>query len=586
MSRAAGPASRPRAGTAAWRLADALLFAAALYAGVDASGMAFAGALSPGWAVPAWALAAWATAWLPPRLGDRGDVRLARWFGPGLLAAAALLQALLLSIGPAGGLRLGFWGWVVNEWHQAPVLHGRMLAALWPSTLPVLAAALAALVLHAAGRPWPLRALLALALAAYGWTALRVPDAGRHGFILAPLVLALVLGLAGQDGPERRLALPGVGTFLIWASYFALIPFDPPTPAEAEAAFPGLRRAWPPPGQAPAIPLTHVRDVKVLPDGRMVCTWGATCGLMVFDPATGEQRVRETDMLRFIELDPERGLAIAGGWFRAAWLAFDLRDLRKVQDMDLAWHGLGQVFQVRLDRTAPELAGWAVSYEPPVVARVEAGRGRVADRLDLAAEGATDLPCGTAWLEPAPEGDVLYLVAGLTRFPWTFSLLELSARPLAVRRSLELPELPLKVVVAGDRLLVSSFYSDRVWEVDRRRLAVVEEHRAVPHARLFLHDRARDLVVAGSFFDGTLAVYDRAFHLLHAAPVAGRIQYGEFTPDGRVALTTTSGIFLLDLDVLLASLADRPADPAPGPTAPAAPPAPGGPPPAGGPPGR
>jgi hypothetical protein len=528
-------------------------FTAMLYLAVDAASLAAIGVYSVARGVltnlAAAALLA-VTAW---RARDQG-------WRPLELASGALAVALLsgtvsylLPPDPSWPPSL-YFAWFPPEWHQAPMVFLTFFLSFWVIAAIWFAAFALFAVLHIIGRHLPLLLFNAAAVAVFAGYALTTnDDAARLLPVLAPSAAAVLFGLARQRLIERRVAALGAPFALAFANYVALLP-----PTLPDVQMPGLERVFPREGvEVPRLPgelpsnLAHMRDVLVDEAGeRMFISYGATCGVIRVDLPSGRAEVCHASLTRFLQLSDDGRRLYGGGWLDGTLMEFSTEPLALIRAESLQPMGLGSVF--KLERRGG--SGYASSYNPPVFARFDFDTLEPLAVRDFREGGYTKLPCGPAHFVFSPDGRRIYLSIGMVNVPAAFSIVELDAETLEVLRTIPVPELPLKILydAPSKHLVVSSFYSDRIFELDLASGEVRSVHHGELHSRVLLLDDQRDWLIAGSYYNGYLSVLERSTStLLFRQRIATRLQFARLYEDsGRVYITSDGAVFRLDLPTL------------------------------------
>ncbi|MFA6449026.1 MAG: hypothetical protein WCX65_06160, partial [bacterium] len=482
-------------------------------------------------------------------MGDEGNSFLQINSGLITVVAVSIIMRFLVGISLGETPANHVWtGWIPPELHQAPLVWKSFFAAQKSTYIPFFLLFAAVMCLQVRGSR---RALLSFNSLLYATTlafAIKYdPEMGLRIFILiAPLLTAIFFGLIRQPVPERRFALLGVIVCAASINYIGLIPLGSPAPE-----FPGLTRLYPTEGKKPDVPLTRLRDfIYDKNTGRFYVSWGPTSGIFSVDTATGANKtIYSEDLSRFISLSPEDNTIYGASWINSDYLEFSALTQKPTRKISLQPYRLGQLFLAK--RRGDDV--YVDAYQPPVFARFDNKTFRPKAIRDFRA-GYTKMSCGPAWFTFSPDGSLIYISVGMTDVPATFKILVLDSRSLKVMRSISLPELPLFFFYDEEtgRLIVSSFYSDKIFEIDAATGRIKKIHHGVIHARMLLYDKTRKWFIEGSYYSGELAVIDRASsRRLISRRISRHIQFGHIDEQNELFyVVTTEGIYQVDMKAM------------------------------------
>lgn len=454
----------------------------------------------------------------------------------------------ILTIPPEYSYRYGgLWGgWFPPEWHQAPLVWYSFFVSMPEYFIPLFLVAIALLYLQIRGSRYTLLSFnLILIITCISFTIHFDIDALRIMIMmLTPLFVAVISYFFKLCIMERRFAVLGIIFCAAAMNYVGMLPIF-----MHEPHFPGLERVYPPKGQKSALHLPHLRDVICDEDkGVLFASWGPTSGILRYNLISKEEIVREAYVSRFLHFSFDKDYIYGVGWLKTSYFEFSTGRLLPFRQVSLKPYRMGQLFFV--ERSGSDV--YINCYEPNVLAQFDHDTFKLKALVNFRDSGYTKMSCGTARFIFSQDESRIYQSIGMTDVPMTFSILELDSKTLEVLHTIKVPELPLNIIhdSSNNRLLVSSFYSDKIFTINLHTYKVTDVHHGVIHARMFLYDRQRGWLITGSYYTGGLAILDiNTFEKLITQRISRRIQSGHlYKKESRIYMATTEGIYRLDLD--------------------------------------
>lgn len=541
------PKTRSEGADTLWLLADACVYALALYKGVDYALLHVEGLLSaPGlWmrlGAVLFVLGALRWAW-----ARRGRARV--W--PGLVAEWLVAGGACLALSRLSLIqrKAQSFSWLPLEWHK--LLDNHWLLA---RVTPLFALGMAALVvlgvwLFVRKKRGLLLAILAAAAALTYYQCTIMAKQGTLGVYLVMYVfpLLLVAFAAAARWPRmgaRTLVLAAASLILLW-HYIGWMPLLFDRSFEKAA---GVERVYPRAGQAPEFPLAFFRDFQVEPSGRYLFTaYGPTSGIVRLDTHTGRTAILRTtaELVRYIDLMPERNSFLALDWMNSDLLTLDM-DTMKIRGRESMYFGSRQLF-VPLFFIEDGDRLLATYTERPGVAEFSMRPLKLMRWINLRERGLTGFRSGVWKAALDRETNALFVEAGMVNLRNEFLLLRVDLEKFAVSGKAALPEGGLELIAIPDkrRIIAASFFSDRLYEFDMDTLERTRVLRGPRSCRNLAYDPGRNLLIGTGFLDGELRVLDYASGRTVKRAIIGNKAASLFlSPDGEILyLGSSRGVF-------------------------------------------
>ena len=465
------------------------------------------------------------------------------------VGAAALALSLLSQVSGKGQS----FTWVPLEWHKYPYTF-----KLFLETSPALAALVAVVVvagsfaISSLGRAWTVPpASLALLFAWKQCTTISKEDSFILYFFiyLAPLALLVAaLWLRRERAAMRLLAYCGF-PFMMMTHYCGWTPYI------RDMSFtgaPGVVKIYPREGAAAEFPLAYLRDFSVDPEEKILYTsYGPTSGVIRLDLKTGGAQVLDTPngTVRYIQLtpDPDKIYALDS-------MNFDLLTVRtdplRITGSENASFGNGLVVPFHFILKGGKL--YATYTERPGFAEFDMEPLKPRRKILFREAGVTKFGSGVMLGAVDAVKDKIFIEVGMTDGRDRFSVVRVDLEDFRIDGKAEIPEGGLELIALPEKrkVLATSFYSDRIYEIDMDTMETGRVLHGPVSCRSLVYDARRDMLIGTGFLSGELRFIDYATgRTLKAGRVGNKAGSLELGPGGdRVYLGSSWGIFSVDID--------------------------------------
>ncbi|MBF0205295.1 MAG: hypothetical protein HQK53_00250 [Oligoflexia bacterium] len=438
-------------------------------------------------------------------------------------------------------------GWFPSEWHILPTVWFWFFVSNYQYSVVYFLLSIGAIIRQIKGKQTfnTLWFSITLLVWSFLYTIINIPYALKIlGMMSPPLIASMIFGLLKQKIAERRAFFLGIIFMFPCLNYLGIIPFSF---LHSYKQFPGLTKIFPV-NTHPQIPPIHYRDLLFDEKKEILyISWGPTCGLLKIDLKSGKQENKGDDLMRYIEFSSDHSTIIGAGWYSRSYIEYSTNPFKVSKKISLSSFGVRQLFTAKKQGSSVYFS----ASEHPIIARINYDSWKPIVIKYLTKEGLTKMPIGPAHFLISPDNSKIYLTMMIADVPDTYVFYILNAKTLDVIAKIDLPELIVGVAIDKhhDYIYLPSFFTRKIFYIDLKQNKITDIKEGVFHSRMLYYDPIRDFIIAGSFYNGELAVIDRKTgKKMFSDKITHRIQLGKISEDGnRFVFNTSSGVYTLDL---------------------------------------
>ena len=453
--------------------------------------------------------------------------------------------------------------WIANQWQMLPDNFSLMGIRLSPGwfALEILAAAALIFLLGAKRMRW-LTFLILAALALVVWRQIeQIPYGDKFINYLVVFVVPVILAaLAAAVLKQRLFARTIAGCvllLLVFWTYAGLIPRFPPSEFGERH---GVTRIYPAYGKQPDFPINFMRDIELDKQLNAVfTTYGPACGAVRIDLDTGRARVIERfGLIRFLRMNQDDNYLYGTNWDYTEMVTFTRQPFKRLGSQDLFKGEVVVIWDHLVDGKyhfvgTTEYAGLA-----RYVRNKPGGPMKRNAFLNFHKMGLMKFKSGAFGIARDPATRRIYIEAGMIDTSDRYLALAVNPNTMKIENKNILPEggLEITYVPEHDALIAAAFFSNNLYELDGRTLAIRRTFKGPLNSRNIVYDPSRDLLYALGFLEGTLYVIRyRDMKTLLRVPVGNRANALALWPEKDVLLVGSSeGLFKVKLSALLSSV--------------------------------
>ncbi len=197
---------------------------------------------------------------------------------------------------------------------------------------------------------------------------------------------------------------------------------------------------------------------------------------------------------------------------------------------------------------------YVTSVTPPLLAELRLSReGQTCNMtlnriIDFHQIGYTPFTDGVYGLDVDPDRGTILVTVGMLEGRYELSLVEIGLDDFAIRREMRLPSgVTIFPIPGTHRVLLTSYYQPKIFEVDLERWELVRTIHAAPNIFCLVYDEGRRLIYATSRTTGTLQVIDYNSGRVVREDVIGNKAQPLYDDGDRLFIGSEFGIIEIDL---------------------------------------
>lgn len=348
---------------------------------------------------------------------------------------------------------------------------------------------------------------------------------------------------------SRSLAVATCGV-LILAFYTGLLPLT--NNAEISSA-PGVHEIYPARNDKSIFPLTYMRNIFVNKDETQAfVSYGPTSGIVKIFPETGKAKaLRGLGLVRYFYTRDASPFIFAIDWLHAEWLIIDKNKFRVADSRNI----LDRTLIVPMNFIVTDKNVFVVSTEYPALTKFRRAPWEKLAQISFKKSGLTKFNSG-AWIAAYDtQKKQIYVELGMVDLSNAFVVAQIDAETMRIKKTLRLPEGGLELLAIPEKraLLLGSFYSHNLYEIDMDTLTVRRVITGPLTCRNLVYDAKRNLLYGLSFSHGDFWAINYATGKLLKRITCGKKPSVMFLSKNNehLYIGSAAGIFKINLDAFL-----------------------------------